>query len=88
MRWDCCRPNRFLVLNTLIPGMDLTDFTQWQQVLVLRMISALLGAAAVFLLCLIHPLAGLFLALDTFGIKYTSVIYLEALPGSGQPGSS
>jgi hypothetical protein len=48
--------------------------------LILRIISALLGALAVFLLCLIHPLAGLFLALDTFGIKYTSLIYLEALP--------
>ena len=38
------------------------------------------GAAAVFLLSLVHPLAGLFLAIDTLGIKYTSVIYLDALP--------
>jgi hypothetical protein len=29
---------------------------------------------------MIHPLAGLFLAVDTLEVKYTSVIYLEALP--------
>jgi hypothetical protein len=46
----------------------------------LRLVSAFFGSVAVFILSLINPLAGLFLAVDTFAVKYTSVIYLEALP--------
>lgn len=69
-----------LSVDHIEAGSDLQSVAYWRQLLILRMISAFLGAAAVFLLCLIHPLAGLFLALDTYGIKYTSVIYLEALP--------
>jgi hypothetical protein len=46
----------------------------------LRLFSVAFGSAAVFLLSLVNPLAGLFLAVDTYAIKYTSVIYLEALP--------
>ncbi len=61
-------------------GSEIQSIPYWLKILVLRVISALLGAAAVFLLCLIHPLAGLFLAINTIAIKYTSVIYLEALP--------
>jgi hypothetical protein len=46
----------------------------------LRLFSVAFGSAAVFLLSLVNPLAGLFLAVNTYAIKYTSVIYLEALP--------
>ena len=56
------------------------SFPWWHKLLILRMISALFGSAAVFLVSLINPLAGLFLAINTFAIKYTSVIYIEALP--------
>jgi len=38
------------------------------------------GSLAVFTLALISPWAGFFLAIDTFSVKYTSVIYLESLP--------
>lgn len=50
------------------------------RVLALRLISAAFGTLAVFCLAFLNPLAGIFLAVDTFAIKYTSVIYLEALP--------
>ncbi|MBZ4416492.1 hypothetical protein [Myxococcus sp. RHSTA-1-4] len=45
-----------------------------------RGISVLFGTLAVLVLALAHPLAGLALALHPLGIKYTSQIYLEALP--------
>jgi len=61
-------------------GGELRGVPYWPKLLSLRLISAFFGAAAVFLLSLVHPLAGLFLAVDTLGIKYTSVIYLDALP--------
>lgn len=46
----------------------------------LRLTSAFLGSCTVFILSLISPLAGLMLAVNTFAVKYTGVIYLEALP--------
>ena len=52
----------------------------WPKLFSLRLISVFFGTATVFVLSMIHPLAGLFLAVDTLEIKYTSVIYLEALP--------
>jgi len=45
-----------------------------------RTLSAVLGTLEVLLLALLNPLAGLFLALHTFTIKYTSLVMLEALP--------
>jgi len=45
-----------------------------------RTASAVLGALAVGLLAWIQPLAGLFLAIHTTTIKYTSLVMLEALP--------
>jgi len=45
-----------------------------------RTIAAVLGAMQVLLLACLDPLAGLFLALHTFTIKYTSLALLEALP--------
>jgi ABC-type sugar transport system permease subunit len=45
-----------------------------------RLVSAAFGTLEVLVLALLNPLAGLFLAIHTFTIKYTSQIYLEALP--------
>ncbi len=62
------------------PGLEIQSLAFWKYMFGLRMISVILGTATVFLLSLISPLAGLFLAVDTIAIKYTSVVYLEALP--------
>jgi hypothetical protein len=45
-----------------------------------RVVSAVLGALTVGLLAWLNPLAGLFLAVHTLTIKYTSLAMLEALP--------
>ena len=47
---------------------------------VARTVSAALGALEVLALALLNPLAGLFLAVYTWQIKYTSQIMLEPLP--------
>lgn len=55
--------------------------TQWEQALSSsRIISAILGAVAAGLVALVDPLAGLFVALQTLLVKYSSQAYLEALP--------
>lgn len=46
----------------------------------LRYLSVAWGTLAVLVLALINPLAGLFLGIDTLSVKYTSEVYLEALP--------
>ncbi|MBI2841691.1 MAG: hypothetical protein HYX75_25530 [Acidobacteria bacterium] len=46
-----------------------------------RRISAVGGALQVLLMTLVHPLAGLLLALDTYHIKYCAQVYLEGVPG-------
>lgn len=48
--------------------------------LVARALSAILGTIAVLVLALFDPLAGGLLAVHTLAIKYTSQVYLEALP--------
>ncbi len=45
-----------------------------------RTTSAIFGTAEVLLLAIVNPLAGLFLAVQTFTIKYTSQVMLEAVP--------
>lgn len=45
-----------------------------------RTSAAVFGTLEVALLALVNPLAGLFLSIHTFTIKYTSQIMLEALP--------
>jgi len=45
-----------------------------------RRVSAAFGSLAVLILALINPLAGAFMAINTLSIKYTSEVYLEALP--------
>jgi hypothetical protein len=45
-----------------------------------RALSALLGTLAVLVLAILDPLAGGLLAVHTLAVKYTSQVYLEALP--------
>lgn len=45
-----------------------------------RYVSVLWGTLAVLALAVLDPLAGVFLAVDTLSVKYTSEVYLEALP--------
>jgi sugar lactone lactonase YvrE len=52
----------------------------WIVLTAARFVSAVFGTLAVLLLALLDPLAGLFLALQTLVVKYTSQTYLEALP--------
>ncbi len=66
--------------SSMITGNVIQSVPYWHHLFILRIISVLFGTATVFLISLISPLAGLFLAIDTYAIKYTSVIYLEALP--------
>ena len=46
-----------------------------------RLLSVAAGTAQVFMVALINPFAGVFLALDSYHIRYTSEIMLEAIPG-------
>ena len=50
------------------------------QLLAARTAAGALGALEVLLVACLSPLAGLFLAIHTFTIKYTSLVMLEALP--------
>jgi len=45
-----------------------------------RLVNVLFGTLAVLVLALADPIAGAFLAFDTMVIKYTSEVYLEAIP--------
>lgn len=45
-----------------------------------RSVSMLFGVANVLLVALVNPLAGLFLAIHSYTVKYTAQVYLEALP--------
>lgn len=64
-------------LNTAALGED----PNWQVAeIVNRALSALFGTAAVAALASLNPLAGGFLAVQTMAVKYTSQVYLEALP--------
>lgn len=46
-----------------------------------RMISAIGGTMQVLLVAVMHPIAGLLMALDTYHIKYSAQVYLEGVPG-------
>jgi hypothetical protein len=46
-----------------------------------RTLSAAAGVLQVAVLALAAPVGGLWLALDTYHVKYTSQAYIEALPG-------
>lgn len=45
-----------------------------------RYLSVFFGTVAALVLALVNPLAGLALAVNTLSVKYTSEVYLEALP--------
>src|SRR5512143_1082666 len=55
-----------------------TEAGRWN--IAARHLSVVSGTLAVLALACINPLAGLFLAVDTLSVKYTSEVYLEALP--------
>ena len=78
-----------LALRRPVPGLDsrqmiagslIHNSPYFMRFLSLRSVSVVFGALAVFLLTLLNPLAGLLLAVNTYAVKYTSVMYLEALP--------
>jgi len=66
--------------SDLIDGKPIKEQQAWQYALAARHVSVVFGSLAVGLLAILNPLAGLFLAVDTLAIKYTSEVYLEALP--------
>jgi hypothetical protein len=72
--------NPILDTSSIVSGKELHSIPYWPKIFSLRMISVFFGTVLVFLISLINPVAGLFLAINTYAIKYTSVIYLEALP--------
>ena len=55
-----------------------TEAGRWN--VAVRHLAALWGTLAALVLGLVNPLAGFFLAVDTLSVKYTSEVYLEALP--------
>ncbi len=55
-------------------------FGSTTEMMVDRLISVFWGTLAVLLMSIINPLAGFFLATDSMVVKYTSEVYLEALP--------
>jgi hypothetical protein len=64
-----------------VPKSDrITGLKDFQSIFNLRIVSVVFGSLAVFLLSLVNPWAGVILAIHTYAVKYTSVIYLEALP--------
>lgn len=63
--------------DTSAPPVDILPYPHYK---VARNLAAALGVAQVAALALLNPLAGLFLAVNTYTIKYTSQIMLEALP--------
>jgi hypothetical protein len=63
-------PTYFIVPNGIIKGMLMTA----------RNVSMVFGVLAVTVLAVFNPVAGFFLAVHSFAIKYTSVAYLEAIP--------
>jgi len=58
----------------------LTQITDPFRLFLLRLVSVIFGTLAVALLTLISPVAALALAVDSIAIKYSSVVYLEAMP--------
>lgn len=78
-----------LALRPTVNGIDkhnirastsLANAPYYPRLLALRLVSVLFGALSVLLLAFVNPIGGLFLAINTYAIKYTSVIYLEAFP--------
>ncbi|HMD88159.1 MAG TPA: hypothetical protein VKF38_03260 [Anaerolineaceae bacterium] len=66
--------------NGMVYNFPLNKLPYYHQLLAMRLVSVTAGTIITFILSLINPLAGLAFAVDTFAIKYSSVIYLEAFP--------
>ncbi len=66
--------------SDLIDGGPIKQQQAVEYAMTARTVSVIFGSLAVLLLSLLNPLAGLFLAVNTLAIKYTSEVYLEALP--------
>ena len=62
--------------TTAPPANDLPE----PQLTVARLANAVFGVAAAVLLAIVSPLGGLFLAVHTWTIKYTSQVMLESVP--------
>lgn len=63
-------PTFFIVPSGINKGMLMTA----------RNVSMVFGVLAVTVLAVFNPIAGLFLAVHSFAVQYTSVAYLEAIP--------
>jgi len=62
------------------PSQPPAEYLPPQQLRADRTASAIFGTLEVLLVALVNPLAGIFLGIHTFTIKYTSQVMLEALP--------
>ncbi len=58
----------------------LTKGTLKDMLMTVRNVSMVFGVLSVTILAIVNPMAGLFLAVHSFAVKYTSVAYLEAIP--------
>ncbi|HSW67794.1 MAG TPA: hypothetical protein VLH16_04370, partial [Bacteroidales bacterium] len=67
-RWDFIMLSPMRVSNAIEYGMAA------------RYLSVFFGTVTAVVLALVNPIAGLFLAINSLSVKYTSQIYLEALP--------
>jgi hypothetical protein len=58
----------------------LSKGTLKDMLMTVRNVTMVFGVLSVTILAIFNPIAGLFLAVHSFAIKYTSVAYLEAIP--------
>lgn len=73
-------PLKEVLQSDLVDGMPIKGQQAWEYAMAARYVSVGFGSLAVLLLSILNPLAGLFLAVNTLAIKYTSEVYLEAMP--------
>jgi len=69
------------IKRTMIKTLDiLPKGTLKNMLMTIRYVSMVFGVLAVTILAVFNPMAGFFLAVQSFAVKYTSVAYLEAIP--------
>jgi hypothetical protein len=61
-------------------NMPISNSQAYEYAIANRRVSVIFGSLTVLALSILNPLAGFFLAINSLCIKYTSEIYLEALP--------
>jgi len=64
----------------IIIGAPITESQSIEYGMAGRWMSLIFGTIAVGVLAALNPLAGFFMAVNTLSVKYTSMVYLEALP--------